>query len=555
MPRLFGDAGVRMLGFEMRWLNGYALGHRMADAPEYFNFATDVFDRWARERPAAPALWWVSDDRARERRFSFAELADLSCRAACAFDESGIRAGDRVMLMLPRIPEWWIAMLGLTRLGAVPVPCTPQLTPHDLAYRLAEGEIRAVITDADEVAKLPGFGGIKWQVGAAWDGWHNFDEALGRPVTAFSAPRTRADAPGIIYFTSSTTGSPKMVLHTQASYGLGHEVTGRLWLGLGPNDLHWNTSDLGWAKAAWSSFFGPWHCGSCLFVWDARGKFSAAHTLDVLGSYPITSLCAPPTAYRMMVKEHPGPLALPHLRHCVTAGEPLNPGVFDAWQNATGLTIHEGYGQSETVVLIGHFKGLGFPVKPGSLGRPTPGYDIRLVDEHLAPVADGEEGEIAIWLGEGSPLGLFREYWKCPEQTARHFVGQWYLTGDRATRDAEGYFWFIGRKDDVIKSSGYRIGPFEVESALHAHPAVLDVAVVGKPDEIRGQIVKAFVVLRPGHEASSELARALQEHCKHLVAPYKYPREIEFVADLPKTISGKTRRFELRQREPEKRAG
>ncbi len=524
----------------------------MAAAPEYFNFVTDVFDRWATERPASAALWWVSDDRAHERRFTFGELRELSCRAARSFAESGIRAGDPVMLMLPRIPEWWIAMLGLIRLGAVPVPCTPQLTTHDLSYRLKEGKIHAVITDGDGASKLPDFEGIKWLVGTSADGWHGLDDALGRPAPGFAAPRTRSDAPGIIYFTSSTTGSPKMVLHTQASYGLGHEVTGKLWLDLGPDDVHWNTSDLGWAKAAWSSFFGPWHCGACLFVWDARGKFSAAHTMDVLGSYPITSLCAPPTAFRMMVKEDLGRRSFPHLRHCVTAGEPLNPGVFEAWQKATGLTIYEGYGQSETVVLIAHFKSLGFAVKPGSLGRPTPGYDMRLVDESLNPVPDGEEGEIAIWLGDGRPVGLFAEYWKCSEQSAQHFRGGYYLTGDRATRDEEGYFWFIGRKDDVIKSSGYRIGPFEVESALHAHPAVLDVAVVGKPDEIRGQIVKAFIVLRPGHEPTAAMKHVLQDHCKHLVAPYKYPREIEFVAELPKTISGKTRRFELRRQESEK---
>jgi acetyl-CoA synthetase/medium-chain acyl-CoA synthetase len=338
-----------------------------------------------------------------------------------------------------------------------------------------------------------------------------------------------------------------MVLHSQASYGLGHEITGRLWLDLTPADLHWNTSDLGWAKAAWSSFFGPWHGGSALFVWDARGKFSASQLLDVLAAYPITSLCAPPTALRMMVKEDLSQRTFPHLRHCVTAGEPLNPSVFHAWQAATGLPIYEGYGQTETVILVGHFKSSGFPIVPGSMGKATPGYEVCLLDDQLQPVEDGEEGEIAVQVGKNKPVGIFMEYWKAPEETADRFRGDWYLTGDRATRDADGYFWFIGRKDDVIKSSGYRIGPFEVESALVAHPAVLDAAVVGKPDELRGQIVKAFVVLRPGHEPVEATQRDLQAHCKGLVAPYKYPREIEFVAELPKTISGKTRRFELRK--------
>ena len=518
----------------------------MPATPEYFNFATDIFDRWAATQPEAVALWWVSGDRKTERRITFAELSELSRRAARALEASGIRPGDPVILMLPRIPEWWIAMLGLIRFGAVPVPCTPQLTSGDIAYRLETGGIGAVITDAEGAAKLSGFDGIKWIVGAQAEGWRDFDAALTEPAADYTAAPTPADAPGIIYFTSSTTGSPKMVLHTQASYGLGHEVTGKLWLDLGPTDVHWNTSDLGWAKAAWSSFFGPWHCGACLFVWDARGRFSASEMLDVLAAYPITTLCAPPTAFRMIVKEGLAGRSFPTLRHCVTAGEPLNPSVFEAWKNATGLAIYEGYGQSETIILIGHFKSLGHPVVPGSLGRATPGYDMVLVDEDLQPVPDGEEGEIAIRVGDKRPVGLFREYWKCAEQTDHHFRGEWYLTGDRATRDADGYFWFIGRKDDVIKSSGYRIGPFEVESALHTHPSVLDVAVVGKPDDTRGQIVKAFVVLKSGHAADETAKRTLQEHCKHLVAPYKYPREIEFVAELPKTISGKTRRFELR---------
>jgi acetyl-CoA synthetase/medium-chain acyl-CoA synthetase len=523
----------------------------MTETPEYFNFAADVFDRWVAEQPGALALWWVNEDRSGERRYTFAELADLSRCAAQAFQKSGILPGDPVMVMLPRVPEWWIAMLGLTRFGAVPVPCTPQLTPHDLDYRLEAGAIRAVITDSEGAAKLPGFAGIGWQIDSPHPGWLHFGEALLQPAGEYSAPPTRSDAAGIIYFTSATTGSPKMVLHSQASYGLGHEVTGRLWLDLGPTDVHWNTADLGWAKAAWSSFFGPWHCGACLFVWDARGKFSAAHMLDVLAAYPITSLCAPPTALRMMVREDLSQREFPRLRHCVTAGEPLNPSVLHAWTAAPGLAVYEGYGQSETVILIGNFKSLGHPVVPGSMGRATPGYDVRLVDDLLNPVPDGEEGEIAVKLGNNPPVGIFKEYWKCPEQTTHHFRGEWYLTGDRATRDEAGYFWFIGRKDDVIKSSGYRIGPFEVESALVAHPAVMDVAVIGKPDEVRGQIVKAFVVLRAGHDPSDDLRRGLQEHCKHLVAPYKYPREIQFVPELPKTVSGKTRRFELRRQQAE----
>lgn len=514
-----------------------------------FNFATDVFDRWAKKRPEATALWWLDEGRVQERRFSFAELSELSRRAARSFGKSGIVAGALVMLMLPRVPEWWIAMLGLIRMGAVPVPCTTQLTEHDLAYRIKEGEIHAVLTDRGGMTKLPNFQGIVWVVGGAREGERCFEEALRDSAQDFTAPRTRADAPGLIYFTSSTAGRPKMVLHSQASYGLGHEVTGQHWLGLGPDDVHWNTSDLGWAKAAWSSFFGPWHCGACVFVWDARGPFPASRTMEVLSRYPVTSLCAPPTAFRMMVGRGVERHSFPHLRHCVTAGESLHPDIRAAWKKATGLTIYEGYGQTETVILLGHFRNSDLPIKSGSLGRATPGYDIRLVDEHLNPVPDGAEGEIAIWLGKERPVGLFLEYWKNPEETSRHFRGDWYLTGDRAWRDKEGYFWFVGRGDDVIKSSGYRIGPFEVESALQSHPAVEDAAVVGKPDESRGQMVKAFVLLRPGHKPTTAMRQELQEHCKILIAPYKLPREVEFVTALPKTVSGKTRRVELRRQE------
>jgi acetyl-CoA synthetase/medium-chain acyl-CoA synthetase len=518
--------------------------------PEFFNFSTDIFDRFAVECPDAPALWWVDARLACERRFSFRELRDCSLRAAAVFRGAGIAAGEPVMLLLPRVPEWWMAMLGLIRLGAVPVPCTPQLTSQDLAYRRETGGIRAVLTDRAGAGKLDGFEGPGWLVGDGdAPGWCNFSRALESAPATMTFPRTRSGDPGIMFFTSSTTGSPKMVLHTQASYGLGHAVTGKLWLDLRPGDVHWNTSDLGWAKAAWSSFFGPWHCGACVFAWDAPGRFSPGQTLDVLSAHPITTLCAPPTAFRMMVHAGLEGRSFPRLRHCVTAGEPLDAEVFSAWRNATGLSIHEGYGQTETVLLIGHCRPLGHDVVPGSLGRAVPGADIRLLDGDLREVPDGTEGEIALRTSPQRPVGLFREYWHCPGETDAQFRDGWYLTGDRAVRDAEGLYWFVGRKDDVIKSSGFRIGPYEVESALHAHPAVSDAAVVGKPDALRGQIVKAFVVLQPGHEPGDTLRHVLQQHCRQVAAPYKYPREIEFVDSLPKTASGKTQRFLLRRRD------
>ena len=520
----------------------------MLEAPEHFNFASDVLDGWARTRPHASALWCVNAATGGEQKFSFQQLSALSSQAANLLRASGVRRGDRVLVMLPRVPQWWITMLGLIRLGAVPVPATLLLTARELAYRIETAQISAVVTNEDGVPKLGNFNGLRFVVGQTPTGWIDFDAGLRAASPGFHGERTCSDDPGILYFTSATTGEPKMVLHTQVSYGLGHRLTGGLWLDLKPEDLHWNISDLGWGKAAWSSFFGPWQMGACVFALDAPGKFDPSLALDTLARFPITTWCAPPTALRLIVRQDLSRWCFPRLRHCVTAGEPLNPEVFKLWQAATGLTLHEAYGQTETVVLIGNFRSLNGGVRPGSMGRPTPGFEVALVDDQLQELPSGQEGEIAVRVNPHRPLGLFREYWRNPAETADRFRGDWYLTGDRATRDVDGYFWFVGRKDDVIKSAGYRIGPFEVESALMEHAAVLDVAVVGKPDEVRGQIVKAFVVLRAEFPPSDDLQRALQEHCKHTAAPYKYPREIEFVPDLPKTTSGKTRRFELRQR-------
>ncbi|MEI6673634.1 MAG: AMP-binding protein [Verrucomicrobiota bacterium] len=519
----------------------------MLDVPLHFNFTADVIEGWAATRPTALGLWWTNDD-AREEQYTFQDLATLSRRAANFFQASGIGRGDRVLLLLHRVPQWWIAMLGLIRLGAVPVPGTPLLTSRDLDYRIAAAKIGAVITDAEGSAKLSSFDGVRIGVGPATPGWTDFDTGAAAAAETFADEPIRSDAPGILFFTSATTGHPKMVLHTQASYGIAHRLTGKYWLDLKPDDVHWNISDVGWAKAAWSSFYAPWQMGACVFVADSRGKFDPVKTLRILETYPITTWCAPPTALRLIVREDLSKYKFPHLRHAVTAGEPLNPEVLALWQSATGLTLHEAYGQTETVMLIGNFRCTGTPVRPGSMGRANPAIEIALLDEHLNELPAGQEGEVAVRVAPNRPLGLFQEYWQHPEVTADRFRGDWYLTGDRATRDKDGYFWFIGRKDDVIKSSGYRIGPFEVESALLEHSAVLDVAVVGKPDPIRGQIVKAFVVLCHGTEPSESLKQQLQDHCKQAVAPYKYPRAIEFVGELPKTTSGKTRHVELRQR-------
>ena len=514
---------------------------------EHFNFATDIFDRWAARRPEAPALCCVHAGTWDEHRFNFRQMAVLSRRAAHYLAEAGVRRGDRVLVMLPRTSPWWIAMLGLIRLGAVPVPATLLLTERDVAYRLTTASITAVITNAEGVPKTGSFAGRKFLAGGERPGWLDFDRGVGQGDPAFRSEPTRADDPGMLFFTSATTGDPKMVLHTQASYGLGHRLTGQLWLDLKSDDLHWNLSDLGWAKAAWSSLYGPWHMGACVFALDNPGKFDPVTTLNTLARFPITTWCAPPTALRLIVREDLSRWRFPHLRHCVTAGEPLNPEVLSLWKAATGLTLYEGYGQTETVVLIANFRSLGLPVRPGSMGTATPGITVALLDEQLHEVPPGAEGEVAVRVKPDRPPGLFQGYWQNEAETSRQFRGDWYLTGDRATRDANGYFWFLGRTDDVIKSSGYRIGPFEIESALLEHEAVLEVAVVGKPDPLRGQIVRACVVLRANVEPTDTLKRELQQHCRALIAAYKYPREIEFVPELPKTTSGKARRVDLRK--------
>jgi acetyl-CoA synthetase/medium-chain acyl-CoA synthetase len=529
---------------------------------EDYNFALDTIGRWA-EEPNKVAMIWLGQD-GREERYTFVHFDEESSRVAHALDKLGVRKGDRLLLMLPRIPEWWETMLGLMKLGAVGIPCTTLLTPKDIQYRAEIAEAVSIITDDAGAAKYAQVRDacpsmrlaliIGETDGLAPDGCAAYHPTVDMASPVWEERRTVASDPALIYFTSGTVGYPKMVLHTHASYPIGHSaVTGRYWLDLTPNDLHWNLSEMGWAKAAWSNFLGPWGNGAALFIQDARGKFNARETLDLLARYPITSFCAPPTAYRLLVQEDLRTYQFPALRSCVGAGEPLNPEVIAAWREATGLTIRDGYGQTETVLICGNFPGN--DVRPGSMGKPAPGFELAVIDHEGAEVAANQEGDIAIRVRPARPLGLFQEYWRNPEAMERSFKGDWYITGDRAYRDNDGYFWFVGRADDVIISAGYRIGPFEVESALVEHPAVVESAVVASPDAVRGEIVKAYVILAPGYVPSDALAAELQEHVKTVTAPYKYPREIEFVTDLPKTISGKIRRVELRERERARKAG
>ena len=338
-----------------------------------------------------------------------------------------------------------------------------------------------------------------------------------------------------------------MTVHTNASYGIGHIITGKFWLDLKPGDLHWNLSDTGWAKAAWSSIFGPWNMGAAVFVQHSVGKFGPKETLKLLEKYPITTLCGPPTAYRLFVLDDLKKYNFASLRHCVAAGEPLNPEVIEVWKKATGTTIRDGYGQTESVLMVATFPCL--DVKFGSMGKPSPGFYVSVIDEDANEVEANQEGDIAVRIKPERPVGLFKEYYNDPERTQASIRGDWYLTGDRAYKDEDDYFWFVGRADDVIISSGYRIGPFEVESALVEHPAVAESAVVASPHEMRGEVVKAFIILAPGYQGSDDLVKDIQNYVKSNTAPYKYPREIEFVEELPKTISGKIRRVELRDQE------
>jgi acyl-coenzyme A synthetase/AMP-(fatty) acid ligase len=521
-----------------------------AEVPAHFNFTHDVVERWGVEQPEALALWWVNEEATRERKVTFAELGQWARKAAAMFAERGITRGQRVLVILPRVPEWWIAMLGLIRLGAVPIPGTPLLTPKDVAYRLEVAEAGAVVTDAENAGKVAEtFKGKRFIVGSDREQWERFEAAVERSPEAREYVPTGAEEPGIIYFTSGTTGEAKMVLHTQASYAMGHRITGKYWLDLKPGEMVWALADNGWAKTAWSNFFGPWIQGATVFSMDMRGKFDPGVILRALERYPISVFCAPATALRLLVRKNLAACKFLRLRHCVSAGEALNPPVAAAWKDGTGLTICEGYGQTETVCMIGYFRGLGeVAIRTGSMGRAAPGYDVAIVDEDGKELTAGKTGQIAVRVKPKRPLPLFAEYWKNAEETAGRYVGDFYLTGDTAYRDKEGYFYFVGRADDVINSASYRIGPSEVESALQEHAAVLESGVVGVPEELRGEIVQAYVVLRPGYEASDALKRELQAHCKKVTAPYKYPRQIVFVPDLPKTISGKIRRVELRAR-------
>ncbi len=525
------------------------------DLPSGYNVGFDLLGRIAREDPERLCIRHVND--AFERRdVTFKELDQAACRVANALKNLGIGKGDRVLLILYRRLEWWESLLGLHKLGAVAIPAPAQLTPHDIEFRLNKAGAKALIVDSslvsrvDEVAEQCPDLKLKVVVGAPSlpAGWKDYVKITQAADAEFPRPAGAALAcdtdPLLIFFSSGTTGLPTMVEHTHY-YPLGHLFTGMYWHDLEPGDMHLTVADTGWGKAVWGKSYGQWMAGAAVFAYDFRGKFDPAALLKVIAEHGVTSFCGPPTVYRFLVREELDGYNLSSLRHCTTAGELLNESVFHDWKAATGLNIYEGYGQTETTLQIATLPFM--EPKPGSIGRPVPGWEVELLRESGEPCQPGEEGEICVRVAENRHPALFTCYVGEEERTAKVLHDGWYHTGDKAWVDEDGYFWFLGRVDDLIKSSGYRIGPFEVESALVAHPAVVEAAVTGVPDPVRGQIVKATLVLAPGHMAGEELTRELQEHVKKVTAPYKYPRVVDYVAELPKTISGKIRRSAIRE--------
>ena len=540
--------------------------------PENFNFAWDVMDEFAREKPGERALVWC-DDQGAEAEFTYGEIKSLSLKAARVFLDAGIRRGDPVMLILKRRFEYWPILLALHRIGAVAIPATHLLTPKDIIYRSEAADIAAIVcVDDPELARRvdeaeaklfaggksrtlrfkafvrsvhAGAGDMPGEKAAGLLPWRDFNALSQAAAEDFSRPAlvNTNDDIMLLYFTSGTTGMPKMVRHNFA-YPLGHILTAKYWQQVKPGGLHLTVADTGWAKAAWGKIYGQWICGAAVFVYD-YDRFVPQAMLDVVSRHKVNTFCAPPTVYRFFVKEDLKKYDFSALSNCAVAGEPLNPEIYEKFREATGIKLRECYGQTELTVTLCTYPWL--EPKPGSMGKPSPGYDIDLVREDGSSCGMGEEGQIVVRTNRRRPPGMFGGYYRDEALTARVWHDDIYYTGDMAWKDEDGYYWFVGRADDVIKSSGYRIGPFEVESALQEHPSVLECAVTGVPDPDRGTAVKATVVLAKGWVPSEELKTELQNHVKKTTAPYKYPRIVEFVPELPKTISGKIRRVQIRE--------
>ena len=525
--------------------------------PENFNFVYDVVDAIAEAEPGRRAMIWCNPC-GEEHVFTYGDLKRYSDKTANMLRAKGIGKGDMVMVVLKRHYQFWFTILALHKLGAVIIPATFLLTKHDIVYRVNSASVKAVICTGqgdvaahfDESAPECPTLQTKLMVNGERDGWEDFMTEMEKAPESFARVPTLASDPMILYFSSGTTGNPKMALHPY-TYALGHLATAKYWHNVDPEGIHFTIADTGWGKAVWGKLYGQMFMESCVFVYDFE-KFVASDILDKVSQYGVTSLCCPPTMFRFFLQEDVKSWDLSRLTYCTIAGEALSPDVFNKWYEATGIKLMEGFGQTETTLLIANL--VGMEPKPGSMGKPIPQYDVMIVDEDGQPVQPGVTGEIVVKLDHGKPLGLFDCYYRDEKRTKEAMHDGLYHTGDTAWMDEDGYYWYVGRTDDVIKSSGYRIGPFEIESVLAEHPAVLECAVTGVPDPLRGNVVKATIVLRPGFAASEELKKELQNHVKKETAPYKYPRVVEFVDELPKTVNGKIRRVEIRQNDQGKKA-
>ncbi|MBR6060717.1 MAG: AMP-binding protein [Spirochaetales bacterium] len=523
--------------------------------PDNFNFGFDVMDEWAKIAPDRLGLIWC-DDHGHERKLTFEDIRQQSNKLANYLTSLGIGKADSVMLILKRHYEFWISMIALHKIGAIAIPATHMLTTKDIVYRNNAAGVKAIIAADDEYVlnqidqsrvASPTLQHCIIARGSR-KGWLSYQDGCAAQSTNFPRPANmltiKDDDISLIYFTSGTTGNPKMAMHN-FYYPLGHIVTAKFWHNIQEESIHLTVADSGWAKCAWGKLYGQWIAGAIIFVYD-MDKFIPKNLLDIIAKYHIETFCAPPTIYRYLIKEDFSKYDLSSLKYCTTAGEPLNPEVYNQFYKLTGIKLKEGFGQSESTVMLGTF--VYMEPNPGSTGKPSPIYDIDLIDENVASCEIGEEGQICIRHHGGKHVGISLGYYRDPEQTAKVWKDGIYHTGDIAWKDEKGFYWFVGRADDVIKSSGYRIGPFEVESALMTHPAVLECAITGVPDPIRGQVIKATIVLCKGYTPSEELVKEIQDHVKRTTAPYKYPRIVEFVDELPKTISGKIKRNHLRDK-------
>lgn len=523
--------------------------------PDDFNFGYDVVDAYAAEQPEKEAILWTND-RGDVKHMNYREYKEITDQAASYFLTLGIDRGDRVMLILKRRLAWWITMVALHKIGAVAIPATHLLTDKDIIYRCHEAEIKAIVAVGDtqilrNVIRARAFSpSLEHCISigpAVPQGWENFWKGLfDAPKFVSQKGQNHKTDNFLMYFTSGTSGEPKMVMHDY-TYPLAHIVTARYWHNVHEGSLHLTLADTGWGKAVWGKFYGQMLAGATVFVYDFEGRFEPLNLLKVMQDFKVTSFCAPPTVYRFLIREDLSKFDLSSLEYCTTAGEALNPSVFLEWKEKTGIMIYESYGQTETTLVLGTYPYV--KPHPGSMGVPNPQFDVDVLNNdgnHCKPM---ENGQLVIRTSKGRPYGLFKEYYRNPALTEKAHSNGIYYTGDVVYYDEQGYYWFVSRADDVIKSSGYRIGPFEVESALMTHEAVVECAITGVPDEIRGMVVKATVVLAPEYKAKAgpELIKELQDHVKQETAPYKYPRIIEFVDELPKTISGKIRRVEIRE--------